>query len=125
MTMRMFNLKWFAVVFLLVALAVVMSNGLPEEESKPFEGDIWYHPEVLDEAGMPINDCGRNYAFKLEFVLPNGDPCQTIIGVASEKYVKRVTKTFENESNIWADSIDLALDYIEKVVWKFGGYAPK
>ncbi|MBI5303756.1 MAG: hypothetical protein HY868_16590 [Chloroflexi bacterium] len=122
MTMRMFDLKWFVVVFLLVALAVVMANGLPEEEAKPHQGQAWL--QWGDDDFMPQNDCGKNYTLKLWWVQPDGTRCEHTRGTVSKEYVERIERTFEGEQNLFTDKLDLALDYIEKVIWRLGGYSP-
>jgi len=111
MTARLFDLRWIALAF---ALALVMVGITMYDNVQP--GQAWFSPGI--DPYYPESDCGKNYSLKLQFTLPNGAQCEHARGMANEPYVRRIQKSFEGEGNSFTTTLDLALQYIENVVWR-------
>ena len=100
------TMRWNVInpkVFFVLAVAVLVF----------ITGQIWHTPNVADETGYPINDCGRNYFLKFEWKLPNGVNCEHTRGGVSKNFVEEIANGFEHKADIFTDGIDWALNYIE------------
>lgn len=102
MSIRIFDLRVFAVSFLLVALAMFAVMRAQTGVVGPADVD---HPQGL--AAYPQSDCGLNF-FKV-FVTPGGEPCFIRTNSA---------KTVEDEMQAQDPAIfDDVIDYVTPERW--------